>query len=70
MKFFVLISSIFVYFERLNLDLGDVLFQVEVETKSWDKKLMMAGKNNETGFFYNRTSALQFKLTRLRKFSI
>ena len=70
MKFFVLISSIFVYFERLNLDLGDVLFQVEVETKSWDKKLMMAGKNNETGLFYNRTSALQFKLTRLCKFSI
>ena len=48
----------FVYFERLNLDLREVLFQVEVETKSWDKKLMMAGKNNETRLFCNRTSPL------------
>ena len=32
------------YFERLNLDLREVIFQVEVETKSWDKKLMTAGK--------------------------
>ena len=41
----------FVYFERLNLDLREVLFQVEVETKSWDKKLIMAAKNIETGLF-------------------
>ena len=54
----MLIILIFVYFERLNLDLQDVLFQVEVETISWDKKLMMAGKNNETGLFCNRTSSL------------
>ena len=41
----------FVYFERLNLDLPEVLFQVETEIKSWDKNLMMTSKNNETGLF-------------------
>ena len=50
-----LIGLIFVYFERLNLDLPDILFQAEVETKSRDKKLMVAGKNNETGLFCNGT---------------
>ena len=55
---FFLISLIFVYFERLNLDLREVLFQVEVETKSRDKKLMMTGKNVETGLFCNKTSPL------------
>ena len=50
-----LIGLIFVYFERLNLDLPDILFQAEVETKSRDKKLMVAGKNNEIGLFCNRT---------------
>ena len=54
----VLISLIFVYFERLNFDLREVLFQAEVETNGWDKKLMMACKNNETGLFCNRTSPL------------
>ena len=43
----------FICFERLNLDLWEVLFQVEVETKSWDKKQMIADKNNETGLFCN-----------------
>ena len=55
---FILISLTFVYFERLNLDLREVLFQIEVETQSWDKKLMMAGKNNETEVFCSRTSPL------------
>ena len=32
------------YSERLNLDLGEVIFEVEVETKSWDKKLMTSAK--------------------------
>ena len=57
-KWFVLISLIFVYFERLNLDPRDVYFQVEVETKIWDKKLVMAGKNNETVHFCSRISPL------------
>ena len=38
--------------ERLNLDLGEVIFQVDVETK-W-----RVAKNNETGLFCNRTSPL------------
>ena len=33
-KFSVLINLIFVYFERLNLDLREVVFQFEVEIKS------------------------------------
>ena len=53
-------SLIFVYFERLNLDLREVFFQVEVETKSWDKQLMIAGKNNETGLFV--TVLLHYKI--------
>ena len=32
--------------------------EVEIETKSCDKKQMMAGKNNETGLFFNTTFPL------------
>ena len=54
-KFFILISLILVYFERLNLDLREFLFHIEVEIKSGDKKLVMTGKKSETRLFCNKT---------------